>query len=121
MLKLVSVTAQDVEVLFELVTMSDNVPDRDDIMAGLMQMHHHFRSSKDNSLRMVLTDEILVQIKQIVNYPFMPADADAMGIPKEHYINMISRLPHIRTSLANPEVFDPQFANTATPNKTYLN
>jgi hypothetical protein len=122
MLRLVTVSPTDVDVLFELVTMHE-VPDKQDLLAGLMQLHHHFKSSSDKTVKTVFTPKFFTQMCEILNFPLMPADADKHGIPQDHYLNLVTRLPGIRQNFANPDLMDEKFMgiDIKPPSKAYLN
>lgn len=121
MLRLVRVTSSDVDVLFKLVTIN-NIPGKTDLLAGLTQLHDYFKTTKDSTIRLVLTLELHKQVSDIVNNSFLPADAHRLGIPMPNYLEMVSRLPYIQHNLANPELIDPNFLGSAgTPDSTYLN
>lgn len=119
MLRLVAVTPTDVDILFELVTFHD-IPDREDLLAGLTQLHNHFKTSKDGMVKMVLTTELHKQVVDIVD-SFMPADAVRFGIPDDHYMQMVRRIPYIQKSLANPDLMDPKYFHIGPPATSYLN
>lgn len=121
MLRLVTVTPADADILFELVTLS-NGPNKPDMLAGFMKVHHFFRSNKDSYVKMTFPkahhDEMVEMLKQ----PFMPADAVRLGIPEQHYLNMIERIPALLNTFLNPDLMmDPKFINTPPPDRTYLN
>lgn len=124
MLRLVRVTPEDLDVLFELVCLVEaETEDKVMIMAGLRNIADHFKATGESVVRMVFPADLFKQVVQVVNAPFMPADAAKLGIPENHYLYMVSRLPGIQSNFAQPEYFDPDFANV-TPKqneKTYLN
>ena len=119
MLRLVPVTADDIDILFELVAFSE-VTEKETLLAGLIQMSNHFRATNDKMVKMVFTADILNQVKYIVD-TFMPADAERHGIPLVRYNYMANRLPAISKRLGLPEFvsFDPKNATPAQ--KVYLN
>ena len=124
MLRLVTVSPQDVEILFELVAffVPDQNPDKPVMLGGLKQLSDYFHESGNADCRMVLTSDLHRQIAEIVNTPFMPADADRLGIPTSHYLGMCSRIPTIQKAMAMPEVWDPQqVAFRTEPDTKYLN
>lgn len=121
MLRLVTVTPADADVLFELVTLH-NSPRKPELLAGFMKLHHFFRQSKDSYVKMTFDPDLHKQMLDVLNAPFMPADAERMGIPNVHYLNMIERIPALRETFSNPDLMlDPKFINTKPPDKTYLN
>ena len=121
MLRLVKVTLEQVDVLFELVCLSEP-EDKKDLMAGLTQLASYFRGSGESVAQMVLAPNLLEQLNAVINAPFMPADAEKLGIPSERYLHMMASLPGIRRTFAAPTVWNPQagFLDTA-PQKSYLN
>ena len=121
MLRLVTVTAADADVLFELVTLND-IPDKPDLLAGFMKLHHFFRSSKDKFVKMTFKPDVFKSMLKVLDAPFMPADADRLGIPQEHYLNMMERIPVLRANFHNPDfILDPSFLNMKAPDRTFLN
>jgi hypothetical protein len=121
-LRLVTVSPTDVDVLFELVTMHE-VPDRQDLLAGLMQLHHHFKTSSDKTVVSTFGPEYYKTLCGILDFPMMPADAAKWGIPEDHYLHLIGRIPEIRQKFANPGLLDQRFLSTTfgQPSKAYLN
>lgn len=122
MFRLIQITPEDVDVLFELVCLSPETEAKPTLLAGLTEMAQHFRSTGDPSVRMVFTADFHRELYDIVMQPFMPADATRHGVPTERYLYMCTRLPQIQKSVATPELWDPTFAGMQQePKKTYLN
>lgn len=87
-----------------------------------MKLHHFFRQAKDPYVKMTFDPELHKQMLEVLNAPFMPADAVRMGIPEVHYLNMVERIPALRQTFMNPDLMqDPSFLNTKSPDRTYLN
>lgn len=122
MFRLVQVTPDDLDILFELVCLSPENDLKPTLMAGLREMAEHLKTTGEPSVRMVFTPEFHKHLYDIVTQPFMPVDADRAGLPTERYLYMCSRLPTIQRTVATPELFDPAFAGfKQNPTKTYLN
>lgn len=122
MLRLVTVTPADIDALFELVTMHE-VPDQQELLAGLMQMHHHFAKTGDKTAMVVFTNPLHKQMLQIVDFPMMPADAAKFGMPEDRYLQIQGLMPAIRKNFAHPDLMDSKFlgVETKAPDKAYLN
>lgn len=116
MLTLVAVTLDDIDVLFEVVAFSE-APEKETLLAGLVQMSNHFKATNDKTARMVLVPELLNQMRDAVN-TFLPADALRHGIPTERADYMFKRLPGITKKLSFPETYAP---TPLGPQKVLLN
>lgn len=114
MLRLVNVTPQDVDVLFELVCMTES-QDKQDLMQGLRQMAEYFVETRDPNARLVLPAHLYSQLREIVTTPWMPADAERWGLPQENYMNMVKRLPAIRQAFDTQEMIAIEFVTTPLP------
>jgi len=123
MLRLVRVTKEDVDVLFELVALSQETSQKAYLLAGLSQLQDHFKQHQsEQTVRMVLTHDLHNSLYDIVVEPFTPADADRKGIPTAHYLWMCAKIPEIQKNVAAPELLDPNFLGfQQEPQKTYLN
>ena len=122
MLRLVTVTPADVDALFELVTMHE-LPDKQDLLAGLMQMHHHFAKTRDTDAKTVFTPVIYKQMLQVIEFPLMPADASKHGMPEDRYHQILGLMPQIRANFTQPDLMNSEFlgVETKAPNRAYLN
>jgi hypothetical protein len=122
MLRLVTVTPADVDALFELVTMHE-VPDQQELLAGMMQMHHHFAKTGDKDVMMVFTAPLYKQMLQIIEFPLMPADIAKHGMPEDRYLQIQGLMPSIRKNFTQPDLMDSKFlgVETKAPDKAYLN
>lgn len=123
MLRLVRVTPQDVEILFQLVCFN-NPTDKQDLMAGLVQMSRHFAQTSDKYARLVLPPNLFSQLVALIECPWMPADAKVWGMPQEVYIEMAVRMPAIREAFSVPDLVDFNFLNVpvaTSTNSRYVN
>lgn len=122
MLRLVTVTPADVDALFELVTMHE-LPDQQDLLAGLMQIHHHFAKTGDKDVKTVFTPPLYKQMLQVIEFPLMPADAAKHGMPEDRYAQILGLMPAIRKNFTQPDLMDSKFlgVETKAPDRAYLN
>jgi hypothetical protein len=123
MLRLVSVTKADVEVLFELATFAPDNSIRKDVLAQATWLLKQFDPNQpDQTIRMVLVANMHEAVTALVSFPLVPSDTQQLGITFARLLELTAGQNALLRKLKDFEYSDPKFMSYwDKPDTTFLN
>lgn len=123
LLQLVQVSPDEVRTLIELVQIFPT-ENQKDLLAGLIQISEWYaKNPKEVKIRMIFPKHLMNELRQVLNSPLLPMDADRHGIPVDRYLQLTAESVPLVRKVAFPEASDPLFLtyNAPAPSTALLN